>query len=108
MKKFLEYHTQNHFRPTNKATVENKGQGNQNAGKSLEVGIADDQAKDFDFEKTEMKYDSTGMFHWTPARSIEDCILDRNQVNVQVKGIVSLQIYSYLHQLKPYSYVRMK
>ena len=67
-------------RPTNKATVENKGQGNQNAGKSLEVGIADDQAKDFDFEKTEMKYDSTGMFHWTPARSIEDCILDRNQV----------------------------
>jgi hypothetical protein len=32
----------------------------------MEVGIADDQAKDFDFEKTEMKYDSTGMFHWTP------------------------------------------
>jgi hypothetical protein len=22
-----------------------------------------------------MKYDSTGMFHWTPARAIEDCIL---------------------------------
>ena len=43
----------------------------------MEVGIADDQAKDFDFEKTEMKYDSTGMFHWTPARSIEDCILVR-------------------------------
>ncbi len=41
----------------------------------MEVGIADDQAKDFDFEKTEMKYDSTGMFHWTPARAIEDCIL---------------------------------
>jgi hypothetical protein len=44
----------------------------------MEVGIADDQAKDFDFAKTEMKYDSTGMFHWTPARSIEDCILVRN------------------------------
>ena len=43
----------------------------------MEVGIADDQAKDFDFEKTEMKYDSTGMFHWTPARAIEDCILVR-------------------------------
>ena len=28
-----------------------------------------------DFEKTEMKYDSTGMFHWTPPRSIDDCIL---------------------------------
>ena len=39
------------------------------------MGIADDQAKDFDFEKTEMKYDSTGMFHWCPARSLEDCIL---------------------------------
>ena len=22
-----------------------------------------------------MKYDSTGMFHWTPSRPIEDCIL---------------------------------
>ena len=44
----------------------------------MEVGIADDQAKDFDFAKNEMKYDSTGMFHWTPARSIEDCILVRN------------------------------
>lgn len=22
-----------------------------------------------------MKYDSTGMFHWSPARSLEDCIL---------------------------------
>ena len=72
------------YRPTNKPTVENKGQGNSNAGKSLEVGIADDQAKDFDFEKTEMKYDSTGMFHWTPARSIEDCILDRNQVFTEI------------------------
>lgn len=39
------------------------------------MGIADDQAKDFDFEKTEMKYDSTGMFHWSPARNLEDCIL---------------------------------
>ena len=30
---------------------------------------------DLDFEKTEMKYDSTGMFHWTPSRSLEECIL---------------------------------
>merc|ERR550519_1163021 len=64
-------------RPTNKASVQQK------SGK-MEVGIADDQAKDFDFEKTEMKYDSTGMFHWTPARSIEDCILDRNQAAMTV------------------------
>merc|ERR1719427_2100882 len=41
-------------------------------------------ALDLDFEKTEMKYDSTGMFHWTPARSIDDCILDRNQAAMTV------------------------
>lgn len=56
-------------RPTNKAAAQKPN------GKGMEVGIADDQARDFDFEKTEMKYDSTGMFHWTPARAIEDCIL---------------------------------
>ncbi|GFT46590.1 calcium-activated potassium channel slowpoke [Nephila pilipes] len=50
----------------------------------LAVGLADDQAKDFDFEKTEMKYDSTGMFHWCPAKSLEDCILDRNQAAMTV------------------------
>lgn len=66
------------YRPTNKAAVQKSN------GKGMEVGIADDQAKDFDFEKTEMKYDSTGMFHWTPARSIEDCILDRNQAAMTV------------------------
>jgi len=63
--------------PTNKAAVQQKSA-------KMEVGIADDQAKDFDFEKTEMKYDSTGMFHWTPARAIEDCILDRNQAAMTV------------------------
>jgi len=63
--------------PTNKTSVQQKTS-------KLEVGIADDQAKDFDFAKTEMKYDSTGMFHWTPARSIEDCILDRNQAAMTV------------------------
>ncbi|XP_011268323.1 calcium-activated potassium channel slowpoke isoform X3 [Camponotus floridanus] len=55
---------------------------NNNGG--LQVGIADDQAKDFDFEKTEMKYDSTGMFHWSPSRNLEDCILDRNQAAMTV------------------------
>lgn len=46
------------------------------------MGLSDDQAKDF--EKTEMKYDSTGMFHWCSARPIEDCILDRNQAAMTV------------------------
>jgi potassium large conductance calcium-activated channel subfamily M alpha protein 1 len=60
-------------RPTSRAS----GGNNMNNNGGLQVGIADDQAKDFDFEKTEMKYDSTGMFHWGPAKSLEECILVR-------------------------------
>nr|AFG28556.1 calcium-activated potassium channel [Scylla paramamosain] len=67
-------------RPTSRSS----GGGNGGTGDGLTVGIADDQAKDFDFEKTEMKYDSTGMFHWCPARLLEDCILDRNQAAMTV------------------------
>ncbi|CAG9823818.1 unnamed protein product [Phaedon cochleariae] len=60
------------------------GTNQNNNGVALPVGLADDQAKDFDFEKTEMKYDSTGMFHWGPARNLEECILDRNQAAMTV------------------------
>ncbi|KFM61375.1 Calcium-activated potassium channel slo-1, partial [Stegodyphus mimosarum] len=57
--------------------------------------MAEDQGKDFDFERTEMKYDSTGMFHWCPARSIEDCILDRNQAAMTVlNGHVVLCLFA--------------
>ncbi|XP_058798210.1 calcium-activated potassium channel slowpoke isoform X21 [Phymastichus coffea] len=66
--------------PTNRASGGSGGVNNN----AVQVGIADDQAKDFDFEKTEMKYDSTGMFHWSPARNLEDCILDRNQAAMTV------------------------
>lgn len=59
-------------RPTSRSSGTNQ---NSNGGVSLPAGLADDQSKDFDFEKTEMKYDSTGMFHWSPARNLEDCIL---------------------------------
>ncbi|VEN41187.1 unnamed protein product [Callosobruchus maculatus] len=52
------------------------GNNQNNNGVALPVGLADDQAKDFDFEKTEMKYDSTGMFHWSPAKNLEECILE--------------------------------
>ncbi|XP_015604743.1 calcium-activated potassium channel slowpoke isoform X34 [Cephus cinctus] len=65
-------------------TSRGSGGTNVNNNGGLQVGIADDQAKDFDFEKTEMKYDSTGMFHWSPARNLEDCILDRNQAAMTV------------------------
>ncbi|XP_068912593.1 calcium-activated potassium channel slowpoke isoform X3 [Tenebrio molitor] len=60
------------------------GTNQNNNGVALPVGLADDQAKDFDFEKTEMKYDSTGMFHWGPAKNLEECILDRNQAAMTV------------------------
>lgn len=63
-------------RPTSRSSG---GTNQNNNGVALPVGLADDQAKDFDFEKTEMKYDSTGMFHWGPARGLEECIL----VNIQ-------------------------
>ncbi|XP_023340512.1 calcium-activated potassium channel slowpoke [Eurytemora carolleeae] len=39
---------------------------------------------DIDFEQTVMKYDSTGMFHWTPARAIEDCIIDKKEAAMTV------------------------
>ncbi|XP_055321921.1 calcium-activated potassium channel slowpoke isoform X18 [Sitodiplosis mosellana] len=68
-------------RPTSRGGGSGTQQGN---GVSMPAGIADDQSKDFDFEKTEMKYDSTGMFHWSPARNLEDCILDRNQAAMTV------------------------
>ncbi|XP_037912354.1 calcium-activated potassium channel slowpoke isoform X42 [Hermetia illucens] len=69
----------------NRPTSRGSGSGTQNTnGVTLPAGIADDQSKDFDFEKTEMKYDSTGMFHWSPARNLEDCILDRNQAAMTV------------------------
>ncbi|GIY20582.1 calcium-activated potassium channel slowpoke, partial [Caerostris extrusa] len=68
-------------RPTSRAAGTN---GSNKQEGPLAVGLADDQAKDFDFEKTEMKYDSTGMFHWCPAKSLEDCILDRNQAAMTV------------------------
>lgn len=45
----------------------------QSGGSVPSAGFID--TKDFDFDKTEMKYDSTGMFHWCPARIMEDCSL---------------------------------
>lgn len=34
--------------------------------------------EDMDVDVPEMKYDSTGMFHWCQAKRFEDCLLDRN------------------------------
>lgn len=70
--KELNYFVRTPCRPTSRGG--GSGAQNQN-GVTLQAGIADDQSKDFDFEKTEMKYDSTGMFHWSPAKSLEECIL---------------------------------
>lgn len=67
-------------RPTSRSSGTNT---NNNGGVALPIGLADDQAKDFDFAKTEMKYDSTGMFHWSPARNLEDCILVSGRYSLQ-------------------------
>merc|ERR1719341_2580920 len=86
----------NAFKPNKEKTFEGKGERTKSAyvnGRTSELGEAGGTRADEenegvqktpDFEKTEMKYDSTGMFHWTPARSIEDCILDRNQAAMTV------------------------
>ncbi|RWS12446.1 calcium-activated potassium channel slowpoke-like isoform X10 [Dinothrombium tinctorium] len=37
-----------------------------------------------DVDKTEMRYDTTGLFHWCPARSIEECTFDRSQASMTV------------------------
>ncbi|XP_076350891.1 calcium-activated potassium channel slowpoke-like isoform X2 [Tachypleus tridentatus] len=52
--------------------------------RSSSVGVADREGDVFNFDKTEMKYDSTGMFHWCPARPIEDCILDRSKAAMTI------------------------
>jgi len=58
---------------------------------------------DIDFEQTVMKYDSTGMFHWTPARAIEECIIDKKEAAMTVlNGHVVLfafpRVMTFLHQ----------
>lgn len=58
------------------------GPGSGSGTNVANAGFID--AKDFDFAQTEMKYDSTGMFHWCSARPIEECILDRNQAAMTV------------------------
>lgn len=48
------------------------------------VGKIVNDLVDIDFEQTVMKYDSTGMFHWTPARAIEDCVIDKKEAAMTV------------------------
>ena len=40
-------------------------------------GTSKELVRNVAFEKTEMMFDSTGMFHWVPAQTIEDCTLVR-------------------------------
>lgn len=62
-------------RPTSRNSSANNQNNKVAPASEHGFGLADDQAKDLDFEKTEMKYDSTGMFHWCAARPIEETIL---------------------------------
>ncbi|KRZ24570.1 Calcium-activated potassium channel slo-1, partial [Trichinella pseudospiralis] len=56
------------------------------AGLPLKVGLSDPDDGSNDpwqrIDEEDMKYDSTGMFHWCKARPIEDIILDREQASV--------------------------
>lgn len=56
-------------------TSPSDGPTSMQQAKAVQVGsgIAIGQTKDR--QKTEMKYDSTGMFHWCPAQNLDDCIL---------------------------------
>lgn len=51
--------------------------GNSSAAAPLSATAFID-TDDIDVDVPEMKYDSTGMFHWCQARRFEDCLLDRN------------------------------
>lgn len=54
-----------------------------------------------------MKYDSTGMFHWSPAKNLEECILVRYfdffysiQIQSVAKTILYIQILSFRIAIK--------
>lgn len=70
-------------RKTHSSKSTNRGYGQTSVERPYTAGIIA-HGKEFEFEKLEMKYDSTGMFHWCPPRTIEDCILDRNQAAMTV------------------------
>ncbi|KAE9416751.1 hypothetical protein Angca_008397 [Angiostrongylus cantonensis] len=57
------------------------------SGKRNSMSIPPDgRGVDFtkDFEQQDMKYDSTGMFHWCPARNLDECVLERHQAAMTV------------------------
>jgi hypothetical protein len=35
-------------------------------------------------EQSQMKYDSTGMYHWCPSRNIDECLMDRQEAAMTV------------------------
>lgn len=37
-----------------------------------------------------MKYDSTGMFHWSPAKNLEDCILVKEELSFFGNSVILL------------------
>ncbi|KAG9509259.1 Calcium-activated potassium channel slowpoke, partial [Fragariocoptes setiger] len=48
------------------------------AGVSAPVATGFIDSDNLDIDTSEMRYDSTGMFHWCQARRFDDCLLDRN------------------------------
>merc|ERR1740129_92429 len=35
-------------------------------------------------EQSQMKYDSTGMYHWCPSRNINDCLMERQDAAMTI------------------------
>lgn len=62
--------------PTARPPSSNDVLGSSSAGPPVATGFID--SDNLDVDTSEMKYDSTGMFHWCQARRFEDCLLDRN------------------------------
>ena len=44
-------------------------------------------------EQSQMKYDSTGMYHWCPSRTIEDCLMDRQEAAMTVLQVTNVMSY---------------
>lgn len=63
--------------PAARPPSSNDASGGNSVGAPLSATAFID-TDDIDVDIPEMKYDSTGMFHWCQARRFEDCLLDRN------------------------------
>ncbi|CAI4223381.1 unnamed protein product [Auanema sp. JU1783] len=65
-----------------KKLMPSSGPGRRNSMSIPPDGRGVDFTKDF--EQQDMKYDSTGMFHWCPSRNLDESVLERHQAAMTV------------------------